>query len=301
MDRSSGGPVNQALHWNGRKWRLVTTPDPGGTSGSHSHQLLGVSCLSASDCWAVGGSGAGLGGPGLDQALHWGGRKWKSVDVVDPGGKTGTALNVLRGVACVRASDCWAVGTYLDGTSGARLNQTQHWNGKRWRLVTTRSPGQSSGMLSRTLPAVACPSATACRAVGSYPNKAGATLNEALRFNGRKWSVMLTPDPGGKSGMDSNGLDGVGCTAASDCWAVGSFAGGSGGTLNEALRWDGKQWLKVFTPNPGGTGASALNRLAAVTCVSTKDCWAVGTEKRPTAMAASDQMLHWNGRKWRKG
>jgi hypothetical protein len=99
--------------------------------------------------------------------------------------------------------------------------------------------------------------------------------------------------------MDKNGLDGVACTAASDCWAVGTFADGSGGMRNEALRWDGKQWLKVFTPNPGGKGATA-QRLAAVACASAKDCWAVGSYIPAMATGASNQMLHWNGRKWKK-
>ena len=41
-----------ALHWNGRKWARVRTPDP----GSGGNQLLGVAALSRTDAWAVGAS-----------------------------------------------------------------------------------------------------------------------------------------------------------------------------------------------------------------------------------------------------
>ena len=91
------------------------------------------------------------------------------------------------GVECVKASDCWAVGIYRK-SSGKAFNQALRFNGRRWKLVSTPSPGRAPGMglpLQRQLPAVACPSTTTCRAVGSYPTRSGETLNEALRFTAR--------------------------------------------------------------------------------------------------------------------
>ena len=152
---------------------------------------------------------------------------------------------------------------------------------------------------SRQLAGVACPSATACRAVGSHPTRSGLTLNEALRFNGKKWSVMPTPDQGGKATLEIDQLAGIACTAKNDCWAVGAFSGNSGGLLNQALRFNGKKWSLVHTPNPGGN--SAHNQLEAIACASSKDCWAVGNESPAMARASSDEMLHWNGRKWKAG
>jgi hypothetical protein len=311
---SSMTRTNEALHWNGKRWKLISTPNPGGTRRSRQHELLGVSCVSRSDCWAVGAAAvfgvrpgafaaATPGGAALNQVLHWNGRRWSSVAVHDPAGKTGSVSNGLEGVACVKASDCWAVGIFRT-KAGAILNQAQRFNGKKWKLVSTPSPGEKSGgtglpTLSRQLPAVACPSAKACRAVGSYPNRSGLTLNEALRFNGKKWSVMSTPDQGGKSTLESDQLSGIACTAPSDCWAVGAFSGNSGGLLNQALRWDGKSWSLVRTPNPAGN--TAHNQLEAIACASSKDCWAVGNESPAMSTTASDEMLHWNGRTWKAG
>ena len=43
-------PMTLIEHWNGISWSIVTSPN-NGTSGL---QLNGVTCASASDCWAVG-------------------------------------------------------------------------------------------------------------------------------------------------------------------------------------------------------------------------------------------------------
>jgi hypothetical protein len=123
-------------------------------------------------------------------------------------------------------------------------------------------------------------------------------VNEALRFDGKKWSVMRTPDQGGKSSLENDQLSGIACTAPSNCWAVGGFAGNSGGFLNQALRWNGKSWSLVRTPNPAGN--TAHNQLMAIACASSKDCWAVGNQSPAMSTSASDEMLHWNGRKWKK-
>ncbi len=158
---AGGARLNEALHWNGRAWSLVSTPDPVGTSGTASQQLFGVACTSAKNCWAVGGTGV-LGGAGLNEALHWSGGKWKSAPVTDPGGTSGSVNNVLHGISCPKASDCWAVGTARN-SSGATTNQGLHWSGGRWASVAAPSPGQTSGMLLRLLSAVTCSSAADCK------------------------------------------------------------------------------------------------------------------------------------------
>ena len=110
---------------------------------------------------------------------------------------------------------------------------------------------------------------------------------------------MPTPDPGGRSTIRTDALNGVACTSARDCWAVGGFAAGNRRTLNQALHWSGTAWSSVPNPNPAGASAMDSNRLEAIACTSSEDCWAVGTDTTAKATEASDQMLHWNGRKWK--
>ena len=110
--------------------------------------------------------------------------------------------------------------------------------------------------------------------------------------------ARLDPDQGGKTTLEIDQLSGIACTAPSACWAVGGFAGNSGGFSNQAPSLgDGKSWSLVRTPDPAGS--TAHNQLEGVACTSSRDCWAVGNQSPARSTAASDEILHWNGRKWK--
>ena len=222
-------------HWNGSAWAIVSSPnDPSGNQSL----LYGVTCSSASDCWAVG-QGAGTG----SLIERWNGSSW--VIVTSPG------FGILYNVTCSSASDCWAVGYYLSG-SGQPL--IERWNGSSWIIVT--SPAADSGVLY----GVTCASASDCWAAGYYVPGDIQTLIE--HWNGSSWSIVTSPNAGTQSP-----LVGVTCASASECWAVG----GSTQTLIE--RWNGSSWSIVTSPN---TGAPTTNELFGLTCASASECWTVG-------------------------
>jgi len=78
-----------------------------------------------------------------------------------------------------------------------------------------------------------------------------------------------------------------------DVWAVG-YVRSSWGVETLVLRWDGKRWKRVPSPNP----SDDQNWLLAVDGTSAKDVWAVGyelDEDRRHRML----VLHWNGARWR--
>ena len=54
----------------------MATPNPA-TGKLNVHGLQGIACVTASDCWAVGGSGS-TGEPGLASRIieHWNGAAW---------------------------------------------------------------------------------------------------------------------------------------------------------------------------------------------------------------------------------
>lgn len=308
--RGDGAILNQVLHFNGKKWSSVSTPDPhvnlaGGLHmniATTSEQLTRVTCSSSVNCWAVGYTGS-LGSSGRNEALHFNGRKWSSARVPNPGGRGSSSFNALRGVSCVRAKDCWAVGTARRG-SETTMNQALHFNGRRWSAISISTPGASSSPYLGPigLNAIACTSATACKAAGDYPNHAGAVLNEAQRWDGKRWSTMPTTDPAGKGKSDFNALSDIVCTSARDCWAVGDTQISMGPSRNQALHFDGKKWSVVATPNPGGTLSDSTHRLGGVSCASVDNCWAVGASEIATKpMGAPNEMLHWDGKKWSSG
>lgn len=92
----------------------------------------------------------------------------------------------LTGVVCVKASDCWAVGSY-ENSGGAYLNEVLHFNGKKWSRIPTPQPGSSTGVDG--LFAVTCVRASDCLAVGTEGPSLGSLSNMVQRWNGKKWKT----------------------------------------------------------------------------------------------------------------
>ena len=69
------------------------------------------------------------------------------------------------------------------------LNQVLHWNGHHWSLVTTPDPAGLSDGDSDQLFGVRCAAASNCWAVGNEQPVDKIQVNEALHWNGSKWSV----------------------------------------------------------------------------------------------------------------
>lgn len=276
--RSGTTALNQALHWNGTRWSSIATPDPGDAAGG-SHGLSGVSCVSRADCWAVGSHITDR-GIGRNAALRWNGRSWSAVGIPNPGANIASDGRRLSGVTCASAADCWAVGGYADN-AGAERSEILHWDGTQWRKVAAGGSGAGG---SGALTGVACTSAANCWAVRGQDSARGA-----VHWNAASWSAVATPG-GGE-------LNGVACASAASCMSAGNYDG-PGAPLNEVLRWNGTSWSATAAPEPGGTGAGAQHRLAAVACSSAARCWAVGSYWDATAAVHRNVVLRWNGRTW---
>jgi len=210
---------NAVLQWNGASWSAVSAPNPGQNVAGNSRELSGVTCVSASDCWAVG-SYVSKAGTGRNEVVRWNGTEWRQVAT--------HSIGALSGVACMAAANCWAVQGQTSDTGAV------HWNGTSWSAAATPVAAELSG--------VACAAAASCVAVGNYASSA-ALLNNVLRWNGTSWSAVAVPDPGGTGTGAHNRLAAVACTSAKNCWAVGSYWDMSAGAhRNVALGWNGHAW-----------------------------------------------------------
>ena len=65
---------------------------------------------------------------------RWDGTSWAIV--TSPNTST-TQNNFLYGVTCVSASDCWAVGYYVNASSNAYQTLIERWDGTSWAIVTS--------------------------------------------------------------------------------------------------------------------------------------------------------------------
>jgi hypothetical protein len=297
--------LGEALHWDGKTWKTTAVPALGGTVLGDITELFDSTCTSARSCWAVGDYGFGSGSSEklLNLMLHWNGKKWTRTNTPQPGGTKLTDLNFLGAVRCLSASDCNAVGSYgsFATSKDNALNETLHWNGRRWYLVRAPNPGGTRRNAVNELAALGCGSATSCWAAGTYGSQGGTdtSLNEILHWNGKHWAKATAPDPGGSKPGAENILVGTVCDGGSDCWAVGLYRSSSEAILDEALRWNGKHWTSVPTASPAGDTIGDYNALFSARCVSASDCWAVGDQASESGSTGyTDQILHWNGKKW---
>ncbi len=298
---AGGSPASRT----GSAWAAVSPGNFFAALTSRQGMLDGVFCTSASNCWAVGSARHHT--FDQDQALHWTGQKW--VPVATP--KLSGSGSELSAVRCLTASNCWAVGEYT--RKGAQLDQILHWTGKKWLAVPTPTPGGTLAGDENMLSDVSCVSASNCWAAGTYGNTIETShsetvlaLNQALHWNGRKWSLVATPQPGGIARNDASALISVRCAAAQDCWAAGTYGKlrainiGKSTLSSEMLHWNGKAWRKVTVPSPGGTGKGSFTQLSGLSCTSLTNCWAVGEACRfgTTSQRFLNLALHWNGKRW---
>lgn len=292
---SVGAELNEALHFNGQKWSSVSLPQPGKSSRRRdANELLGVTCASASDCWAAGfyERHAAV----LNETLHWGGKKWVVVSAPQPRGTRRGAVNELFDVTCSSRFDCWAVGHTVTLRS-AEENEALRWRGSHWAVAKTPQPGGTGAQGDASdLFGVSCRSPSHCLAVGDFETKVHPLLNQALRFTGNKWHRLSPP----QHGRIGNTLASVWCASVSSCWAVGSYRAVNHArrqyTRNEALRWNGHGWAAFSVPEPGGTTGATDHELLGVTCVSASNCRAVGSVL--SSHGSLNEATHWNGRNW---
>jgi sugar lactone lactonase YvrE len=243
-----------AERWNGSSWMIDTPATP---SGATQSDLTGVSCASAIACTAVGRSvNNGVGAP---LAERWNGSTWTIDTPPTPSGSTDA---FLTGVSCTSATACIAVGSYVTSAGGFLLAEL--WSGASWTAQTPPTP------VGARLTGVSCTSASACMAVGYYAPSPGASVPLAERWNGSSWQVQAAPNP---TATSQSTLNGVSCTSAVACTAVGDYFDRSSTISTLAERWDGSSWTLEFPGDPNGARSSFLD---GVSCTSTSGCIAVG-------------------------
>jgi hypothetical protein len=139
-----------------------------------------------------------------------------------------------------------------------------------WKLQTT--PAGIARMTD-----ISCVTGGECFAVGGT----GAS-KLAMRWNGTEWKYQTTAP--GLPGPTS--LDGVSCTSATSCIAVGYFTIGSSNYLL-AEKWDGTSWKRLELGL-----ASIMGKFTTVSCATVSYCIAV-RENGGTML--------WNGTEWKGG
>ncbi len=279
--------VTLAEVWNGTAWTVQATPDP---ARAIVTKLTGVSCSSVTACIAVGSSFSRASDSDVTLAERWNGTTWKLQSTPNPAGAVASSL---ASVSCSSAVACTAVGSF-EGSSDL-FSLAEAWNGTAWALETTPNAATTTGSV---LDGVSCTSAAAsCSAVGFFDSPAGA-LPLAEAWNGHVWTIQAITSPPGPAAVSQ--LNGVSCSSATACTAVGFFQNSASTDLTLAEGWNGTAWRIQPTPDPADAGTFPGSVLSAVSCSSAAACMAVGNYTN-TAGNVVTLAESWNGTAWTIG
>jgi hypothetical protein len=261
----------------------------------YSAFLSGVSCVSATDCFAVGDT---IGDFTLPLIEHWDGTAWSQATAPALPAANGVELSgVLDAVSCVTSTDCTAVGMTENRTnpavSGDGSTLIEHWDGTAWTVVN--SPNPTGATPYSRLYSVACVSGGGCVAVGESSD-AKSTLVSTLveRWDGATWSIVPSPEP---TGSRYSTLQSVSCGAPQHCIAVGDTSTGHDDPAVATLieQWDGASWTLAASPNPPGVMYSMLY---AVSCVTASHCVAAGNSGGGAPVSFRTMVQQWDGTAW---
>jgi hypothetical protein len=109
-------------------WSIVNSP----SANTASQEFQNVTCTSASNCWAVGYYNNSS---GVRQTLieQWNGFWWA---IVSSPNTSATQANELEAVTCASASECWAVGDFVN--AGITQTLLEEWDGSSWSILRVR-------------------------------------------------------------------------------------------------------------------------------------------------------------------
>jgi hypothetical protein len=216
VGKTSSGPDYRTLieRFDGAGWHTLPSPNV----GPGDNVLRDVDALSGTNAWAVGWRIAGR--RYLTLAVHWDGNAWH----VSLPSNVGTGDSFLSGVSVVSPTDVWAVGWASTGPDTSHT-LIEHWDGRRWRVVESPSPGSGANSLF----AIDVLSATDIWAVGSSSEGSEEPGSLVEHWDGATWQVVQSPD----AGPTGTFLAGI-TTGAGPLWAVGTRVD-TGGTYRSLV------------------------------------------------------------------
>ena len=227
-----------------------------------------MSCVTTTDCFAVGLNGAD------DSGLveEWNGTNWTTL-------KTPVGSGLLERVSCTSATACMAVGYTYSNTHPPKP-LAESWNGTKWTITPIQKP---AGSFQVEMLGVSCATSDVCVAVGSSSNDRNVSSPLAYSWNGTDWTMEQSAG----TSIPDLGLTGVSCVSATGCVAVGYALDKLESPEAFSEIWNGTTWTAEKIPTPTG-GAEPYG----VHCSSATACVTVGA-RGSGALAEG-----WNGTAW---
>jgi len=253
-------------------WRVVYQ-----SNSTRSNQVYGVTALSGSDAWAVGGK-AGSGSATQDEplALQWNGQRWNSVTV------PGVAGYYLPDVAASATTDLWVFAVPGNGGDAKAVR----WDGTQWQDIPL-----PAGVYPDD---VAVLKPTDAWVVGPQQPCTGNGTSQVCpttlyHWDGSTWSPFTLPIV-----VDELSGSALAASGPNHVWVAGASHPCVASPCSYRVKvysWNGSTWGKA----PGFPRVDSYY-LPAVAISSGRNVW-VGTWST-TNTGHRGRLLHWNGSTW---
>jgi hypothetical protein len=259
------------------------TVDRAGRLGTSDNSLGAIAGSSPDDIWAVGDFLPDTSTSNQDATLsfaeHFDGKRWRAVETPD----AGPNFNSFYGVTA-SGGQAWAVGERLDAGYQDRA-LIERFGGTRWSVVNNPQPGALRDMLF----SASALSPSNVWVAGDKEGTDGRFETLVEHWNGSRWSVTPTPNPG----TTGNHLYGISAVASDDVWAVGQKLGSRGPDQALIEHWNGSRWSVIPSPVEH-TGTTMLDAVAG----AGGQVWAVGEHDYPST-GGRPLIEHYQHGKWR--
>lgn len=259
--------------------RAIEAPlPPNAATGPRTIALFnGVACSSSTSCVAVGNTETETDPTGEAFVDTGSGASWTAAIPPMPAGAT---EGVLDAVTC-SPTRCEAVGASNTASDRVQPVALAEVGGTWVRGVPVAPPNNVSaageGLELDGLTAVSCPVLGSCVVGGMYPTAHGEEAFVAAEQHGT-WGVgHETTGPIGATPSQSSAIDGIACSSALRCVAVGSYQASidAGLPLGMTLSEVGGVWQRaVLSALPPGGGPDADT--TGVACPTAASCTTVG-------------------------
>jgi hypothetical protein len=207
---------------------------------------------------------------------NWG----QAVEGVLPDNATASPFVLMGSVSCATAGNCAAAGSYLDNSlpNSQRVGLLFSQVTGVWQTgVEAQLPaGASTTGTGAQLQNVSCPSAGSCTVVGQYHDATTAMQGVMISESAGTWQTGVeAPLPGDAASDPNVSFDGVWCSSASDCTAIGTYTSTSGRRALLLSEVAGT-WSAQTAPVPGDANADPGVNLSSLSCASAGNCASIG-------------------------
>ena len=202
-------------------WSTVKAPLPSDASTTGGAVIATTTCPGTGTCLAV--------------LIYFdtSGRRRVAVDSVTGGAWSSVALPLpadagsigmqISGISCPDATDCIAVGAYIDSSRQAR-ELAEALSGGSWSVSAVPAPTGSTAQGAK-LRDVSCTSATSCVSVGwSWTTTSSTMYAIVATLTGGVWTTAVAPTPSNSAQPPNSMLDSITCAQPGSCEAAGSYS-----------------------------------------------------------------------------